>query len=358
MRVRGRVTRSAVLAAILGATVLLPAGPTSAADSTWTVTGPQVATVGAVETLGDSVPAGTACGCGPYPAHLGARLRALTGPPMVSYDDAVPGALAADVLHQLRYSSTVRAHVRAAQVVVVEVGANDISYNRTCGTDTDCYGPARRAAGRTLAAVVAAIRALTPAHPPAIVLLGYWDVWLDGKYAAARGTAYVNAGQTLTAQFNAMVRGLAQTTASAYADLWLAFRGTSGADDTRLLAADGDHPNLAGHLVITSAVYRVVVNSLYGKPFPPVSLSSLVPGAVNGDVATYQEALRAYLIRNRALGTLDAEGITGHYDATTSAMTRAAYAVQSRLTGDSTWLSGDLSRPGPGLLTVLRLRLR
>ena len=50
-------------------------------------------------------------------------------------------------------------------------------------------------------------------------------------------------------------------------------------------------------------------------------------------------------------------GITGAYGTETRAMTRAAYDSEARATGDPSWLEGDLTVPGPGLLAALGLRL-
>ncbi|MDA8435755.1 MAG: SGNH/GDSL hydrolase family protein, partial [Actinomycetales bacterium] len=348
---------AATVALVGVAAMVAPASPARATDSTWPVTGSRLTTVRVVETLGDSVPSGSRCGCRPFPALVAARLAAITGPPVVSYNDARGGHVAADVLAVLRGSANVRAHVRAAQVVVVEIGANDVQYSATCGTTASCYAARLPRVRQTLLQIVATIRSLAAGHRVAVLLLGYWNVWLDGRYAAARGAAYVKASDSVTWSTNATIRGVAQRTGSAYADLWLAFRGTTARDDTALLASDGDHPDAAGHAVIAAAALRVLRTSLSRIPYPPVSPAHLRVGARNGDVTTYQEALREFLVRTRRLGSLDPTGITGSYGAVTEAMTRAAYADEAHLTGDPSWLSGDLSVPGPELLQVLGLRL-
>lgn len=330
----------------------------SASDSTWRIAGPRLDTVRVIETLGDSVPSGHRCDCTPFPELVASHLASVTAPPVQSYNDAVPSFRSGDVLAQLQGNPWVRAHVRAAQVVVVEIGANDVSYDWSCGTSASCYTSRLWRVSATLTRIVATIRALTAGHPVAVVLLGYWNVWLDGRYAAARGSAYVRASDEVTWATNAVVRSVAARTSSAYADLWLAFRGLTMRDDTGLLAPDGDHPNAAGHAVIAAAVLRVLRADLSAVPFPPVRLSRLVVGARGGDVATYQEALRAWLVRARALGSLGRSRITGRYDAATSAMTRAVYVRLARATGDASWLEGDLDVPGPDLVrTVLGLRL-
>ena len=354
MRVPGLRTATAGLFGL--ALAASPLSPARAADSTWPVPGPQLGTVRVVETLGDSVPRGSACRCAPFPALVASRLAALTGPPIVSYNDSAGGYVASSVLAQLQWNATVRAHVRAAQVVVVEVGANDVHYSSTCGNTLSCYTGRLPHVRSTLLQIVRTIHALTPGRRVAVVLLGYWNVWLDGRYAAARGAAYVRASDTLTSLTNANVRAVAQATGAAYGDLWLAFRGPTSRDDTALLAADGDHPNAAGHAVIATTVVRLLRAALSGVPYPPVALAHLVVGARNADVATYQEALRGFLLRVGRLGSLDPTGITTSYGSSAEAMTRAAYVYQARASGDASWLSGNLAVPGPGLLRVIGLR--
>jgi lysophospholipase L1-like esterase len=352
------MTRAAVAVSLGLALTLPPLASAAAADSTWPVTGQRLTTVRVVETLGDSVPYGTRCGCAPFPSLTATRLAALTGPKVISYNDSYPGYGVDHVLAQLTSNSGVRARVRSAHVVVVEIGANDISSSISCGTSAACYTGRLAHVRASLTRIVSTIRSLAAGRPIGIVLLGYWNVWLDGKYAAARGAAYVRASVTGTHVTNALIRSVAQATGSAYADLWLAFRGTTSRDDTALLAPDGDHPNAAGHAVIASAVLRVLLSAFARIPYPAVSLAHLIAGAHNTDVTTYQEAAREFLTRVGRLGTLDVVGITGAYGGETRSMTRAAYGYEARVTGDLSWLEGDLTVPGPGLLSVLGLRRR
>jgi len=355
---RGLVTRAAAALSLVVGLALSPLAAAQAADSTWPVTGQRLTTVRVLETLGDSVPYGTRCGCGAFPAMTASRLAALDGPAVISSNDSYPGFRVDNVLAQLTGNAGVRARVRAAHVVVVEIGANDVSYSSACGTSTSCYTARLTHVRASLTRVVTTIRALAPGRRIGVVLLGYWNVWLDGRYAAARGAAYVTASVRVTQATNAVIRSVAQSTSSAYADLWLAFRGTTSRDDTALLAPDGDHPNAAGHAVIAAAVLRVLQSAWSAVPYPTVSLAHLTAGARNADVTTYQEASRELLTRVGRLGTLDLEGITGTYGTATRAMTRAAYSYEARVTGDLSWLEGDLTVPGPGLLAVLGLHLR
>ena len=355
---RSLATRTAAALSLAVGLTVAPLAAAQATDSAWPVIGPRVTTVRVMETLGDSVPYGTRCGCTPFPSLTASRLAALYGPKVIPYNDSYPGYRVDNVLAQLTRSAGVRARVRSAHVVVVEIGANDVGYSSACGTRAACY-TARLPHLRTqLTRIVGTIRALAAGRRIGVVLLGYWNVWLDGKYAAARGTAYVRASVTVTQATNATIRSVAQSSGAAYADLWLAFRGTTSRDDTALLATDGDHPDSAGHAVIAAAVVRVLRSALSAVPYPSVALSNLVSGAHNTDVTTYQEALRERLTRVGRLGTTDQVGITGTYGKETRAMTRAAYSYEAQVTGDLSWLEGDITVPGPGLLTVVGLHRR
>ena len=98
---------------------------------------------------------------------------------------------------------------------------------------------------------------------PLVVLLDYWSVWLGGKYAAARGDAYVAAADDMTGQVNAVIRSTATESGSAYVDLRAAFKGPSYTyDETHYLSKDGDHPNKAGHEKIATATEAVIEHAL------------------------------------------------------------------------------------------------
>jgi lysophospholipase L1-like esterase len=176
-------------------------------------------------------------------------------------NDAVGGFTSADVLTQLRTYPDVVSDVADADVVEIEIGANDVAYGRSCRTLVDCYQPMIRSTEHNLAEIVARVHELTKGHTVLVVLLDYWSVWLGGRYAEAEGPAYVDAAAAVTDQMNTVVKGTAAQTGSAYVDLRAAFKGPDYSyDETRYLASDGDHPNAAGHRQIAAAVVAVVTS--------------------------------------------------------------------------------------------------
>ena len=209
--------------------------------------------------LGDSVPAGAACRCTPYPQLSAAQLSPPAGPAVAAQNDAVSGYTTVDVLDQLSSSSDVIDHVKAADLVEVEVGANDVAHSKSCGNDLACYEPEVPEVKANLHAIVVRLHELADVQPVNVVLLDYWSVWLGGQYAQEQGQEYVAAAATMTDEVNTAIREVAAQTGSAYVDLRAAFKGPDYSyDETHYLAPDGDHPNAAGHQKIASALVEVV----------------------------------------------------------------------------------------------------
>jgi lysophospholipase L1-like esterase len=228
---------------------------------------PDMAGAWSLVALGDSVPAGTGCDCTPYPELSASELSPSGGPEVAVTNDAVAGFTTSDVLEQLDTASeVVLDDIRAADLIELQVGANDVAYSTTCGPDAACYLPEVPAIEANLRAIVARLHELA-SHPVGVVLLDYWSVWLGGQYAAQQGPAYVAAADTVTGQVNAAVRDVASRTPSAYVDLKAAFKGPDYAyDETTYLAPDGDHPNAAGHQQIAAALVSVVTKETHVPP--------------------------------------------------------------------------------------------
>jgi acyl-CoA thioesterase I len=230
-------------------------GSTSAAGAprTWSIVA-----------LGDSVPYGSNCDCKPYPPLTADGLTTATGQTVTATNDAVPGYTTSDVLHQLDSDSSVIDHVRAADAIEIEIGANDVAHSDACGNSVGCYEPHVPAIETNLAAIVSRVHDLTSGHEVIVVLIDYWSVWLGGQYAAARGDAYVTAADQMTDQVNAVIKSTAAETASAYVDLRAAFKGPDYTyDETHYLSNDGDHPNAAGHQQIAAATEAVIKKALH-----------------------------------------------------------------------------------------------
>ena len=233
----------------------------SEGSSTTTATAPETSSLVA---LGDSVPRGTNCHCKPYPPLTAEQLTASSGRTVDTANDAVAGATTSTVLRQLASDGAVIDHVRRADVIEIEIGANDVAYNSDCGTAVDCYAAEIPTIRKNLDEIVARVHALTSGHEALVVLLDYWSVWLGGKYAAAKGEAYVAAAEQVTDDVNAVIESTAARSRSPYVDLRAAFKGPDYAyDETHYLAPDGDHPNAAGHKQIATAAATVIEKALH-----------------------------------------------------------------------------------------------
>jgi lysophospholipase L1-like esterase len=214
--------------------------------------------------LGDSVPRGTNCNCTPYPPLSADGLMATSGQAVTATNDSVAGYTSQDVLHQVTSDSGVIEHLRKADAVEIEVGANDVAYSSACGTSVECYTPKLPTIEKNLDAIVRRVHELTAGHKALVVLLDYWSVWLGGQYAAAHGNAYVAAAETMTEKVDALIKSTASKSGSAYVDLRAAFKGPSYAyDETHYLSNDGDHPNAAGHEQIATATEAVIKSALH-----------------------------------------------------------------------------------------------
>jgi acyl-CoA thioesterase I len=222
------------------------------------------ARVWSIVTLGDSVPRGTNCHCTPYPQLIAGRLTAKTGRTVSSTNDSVAGFTTANVLRQLTSDQNVIRHVRSADAVEIEVGANDVPYTTACGSAAACYVGRIPAVRTRLAAIVSRIHALTSGHRTEIVLLDYWSIWLGGRYARARGSSYVATAKAMTGRLNGVIRSVAAATGSGYVDLRAAFNGPNYAyDETHYLSSDGDHPDTAGHKRIAAAAQAEIQAALH-----------------------------------------------------------------------------------------------
>src|SRR5215813_9692423 len=76
--------------------------------------------------LGDSVPAGANCHCRPFPELSADGLAAAGSHAVTATNDAVGGYTTTSVLHQLGTDDAVIDHVRGADIVEIEIGANDV----------------------------------------------------------------------------------------------------------------------------------------------------------------------------------------------------------------------------------------
>lgn len=257
-RRRGRLGRRLLVPALAGVLVVLGSPGRLLVDRPATGV---TARTGALVALGDSVPAGTACGCRPYPAQAAGAL----GPEVTARDLARDGQTSRGLLVQLDEPGT-REVLRHAAAVTVTVGANDFDESRVgdprCAAPSACFSVDLEALSGTLLQVLGAVRALAPTRAP-VVVTGYWNVFRDGAVGADHGPAYVRGSDALTREVNARIAAAAAAAGVRYVDVYSAFESTGDVD--ALLADDGDHPDAQGHRLIAD----LLAPALALPPVPP-----------------------------------------------------------------------------------------
>ena len=203
-----------------------------------------------VVTLGDSVPAGTACDCDPFPDVYAGLLT----PPARSINESRAGFTSADVRDQLS-DSGVRAAIGSATVVLIMAGANDLADAFGDEQDDVAYRNAAAEVEQNVVATVAAIHQTDPGTVTVLVI-GYWNVVKDGEVGLATyGTDGERSAVTATQYANQALRQAAADSGARYLPTVTVFKGDQrNQDPTALLAADGDHPNAQGHLAIAQAL--------------------------------------------------------------------------------------------------------
>jgi len=141
---------------------------------------------------------------------------------------------------------------------LVTIGANDLvplELGQSSGCTTTCYTPLVKSIGHNVELIVAAARAGQPGHPPTILVTNYWNVFQDGDVGTAEnGASFQSWSDMLTLAANAQICDAARRLGATCVDLYKPFKGDGSKNPTAQLAADGDHPNRAGHQLIASAL--------------------------------------------------------------------------------------------------------
>lgn len=210
--------------------------------------------------LGDSVPAADTCGCTGYVEQVGHLLETSTRRPWVVHNDATGGWTTADVESDLAAPAT-RADLAGADLVIIEVGANDFDLGRVgdprCApvVSSGCWTSTLAGLRTGLTAIVDGIHRVDTRPDLSIALLGYWNVTVDGAVGQVRGTAFVAGSDQLTRAANSTIEQVASGTGADYVDTYTPLKGDEGVrDPTSDLLQDGDHLSASGHTLIAGAV--------------------------------------------------------------------------------------------------------
>ena len=237
--------------------LVLLAPPVAAAP---TAPGPPIRIV----VLGDSVASGLHCDCQPFPGQYRTILGQGSGRGAVVANYGVSGFDSGNVLRQIRTDDAVRVQVAQADIVVVEIGANDfmdkwgpISNGECRLGNNHCFPETMTQLQNRLTAALTTINELRAGQPTQVLVTGYWNVFADGRVAfREEGAGFVRRSRNLTAQVNVALFSAALATGGRYVDLGTAFFRGGRARLTRLLTDDGDHPSWSGHRLVAQALAR------------------------------------------------------------------------------------------------------
>jgi acyl-CoA thioesterase-1 len=244
-----RTSRTAAL--LLAVCAAVCAGPDDAASSSAPLR---------LLSLGDSVPAGDVCGCTAFPDLVADGLAPAGGADVVQR--ASGGATSTDVDPVLRrLAADEGPRLGAPDVVLLQAGANDLVQQVDLATSTAGAADTDATIGRVVATLAGTVDELT-ATGARVVVLDYWAVGLDGAVARQEYTpAELHDQVALTDAFDDRLAAAVGNRAL-FVDLRPVFHGPDGTGDpTTLLAADGDHPDAAGHRAIADAVLDVLAGS-------------------------------------------------------------------------------------------------
>jgi lysophospholipase L1-like esterase len=236
---------AALLTALVGLAVTPSSGATPAAPPA--AASRFTSTLG----LGDSVPAGFACGCMPYVGLLSAQHGAAQHQPMTVQNLARGGLTSAGLLQQVASRGVVAG---PGAVTVITIGANDFdsgslsSPGCRAADGLACYAPQLEALDDHVRRTLRLLGSAGERRGPVLVT-GYWNVFLDGPRAQAKGPAYTRDSDVLTRQVNDVLERAAGDSGATYVDLYAPFK-SRGEALSDLLAPDGDHPSAAGHRLI------------------------------------------------------------------------------------------------------------
>jgi lysophospholipase L1-like esterase len=216
--------------------------------------------------MGDSVTSGYNCNCESFVGLFATQLAAQDDVATSSVNLGVGGWTSSQLLAAMTKPGAFRNQVAKADILLVTIGANDLNPLESkgpAGCPATCYTPLIDSAGHTVQLIVDAARAANPAHPPTVLVTDYWNVFEDGDVGMAEhGAAFQSWSDALTLAENTQICQGAQSTGATCVDLYVPFKGNGSRNPTSLLAADGNHPNAAGHQLIASTLLAATPQSL------------------------------------------------------------------------------------------------
>ncbi len=208
------------------------------------------------------MPSGTSCGCETFVSRVGRALGTRLARRVVVSNLAVSGATTTSVLGQLQ-AQPLRADLASADVVIVEVGANDLdeamAADPACLPDAACFAGTVGTMAANVGRILQTAESAVAGRGGTVMALGYWNVFRDGAVGRSLGSTYVAVSDALTRRANAAIAAQATASGATYVDVYTPFKGTGSDDPTGALSTDGDHPNSTGHQLLADAVMAALL---------------------------------------------------------------------------------------------------
>jgi lysophospholipase L1-like esterase len=208
--------------------------------------------------VGDSVTSGQNCSCATFVAMYASDLASTRGLNTSAVNLGVSGWTSVQLLQAMTKPGAFRDQLAKADVLLVTIGANDLlplESKQPAGCPVTCYGPMLDSLGHNVTLIVAAARAAHPGHPSTILVTDYWNVFQDGDVGTSEnGASFQSWSEALTRAASNSVCTAARQAGATCVGLYAPFKGNGSKNPTALLAADGDHPNAAGHQLIASTL--------------------------------------------------------------------------------------------------------
>lgn len=206
--------------------------------------------------LGDSLAAGALAQLGYVPRYA-TYINTDTGATVTTLNLGIPGWQSSDLLNALQNDPAIRSQVSGAQVVTWDIGGNDLSnahdsfVNNTCGgaDNQDCFRSAVTTFEANWDAIVVELLKL---RDPSKTILRTMDIYNPYVASDMQAGTFTTVEPYLD-QVNNHIHDNANTNNIPVAAVHTAFNGADGTQDPAslgLIAADGFHPNDAGHKVI------------------------------------------------------------------------------------------------------------
>jgi lysophospholipase L1-like esterase len=206
--------------------------------------------------MGDSLAAGELAQLGYVPRYA-TYVNTDTGATVTTLNMGIPGWQSGDLLNALQNDPVFRNQVSGAELVTWDIGGNDLSGPHDSFVNNTCGGPDNQDCLRSAVATFetnwdAIVVELLKLRDPSKTILRTMDIYNPYVAADTQAGRFAIIEPYLD-QVNNHIHDNAKANNIPVAEVHTAFNGADGTQDPgtlNLIAADGFHPNDAGHKVI------------------------------------------------------------------------------------------------------------